>query len=113
MASASVDLPAPDRPVNQRTTPSLFLDIDQAPCCADSRYEADRMAATSGREYSGGGASPRVKSSRTRVPDRTSRSFSSCGQVLIEATPWHARHQKLCSKKSVWIASSPGTSVSK
>src|SRR5271165_1381775 len=28
-ASASVDLPAPDRPVNQMTTPSFFFDISQ------------------------------------------------------------------------------------
>src|SRR5580704_634261 len=40
---------------------------------AESRYAAMRIAATSGLENSGGGGSPLVRSSRTRVPERMSR----------------------------------------
>ena len=63
----------------------------QAGSATRSAIPAIRMSATSGRENSRGGYSPRRSISRTRVPDRATCCSGPCGQVLAEAMPSQAR----------------------
>src|ERR1700683_5053578 len=78
-----------------------------------SRIASMRIFASSGRVYSGGGAWPARKSSRTLVPDSSRRSSSACGQVLKDAMDSHFLQKKVFSKFSVVIPISSGLKLSK
>lgn len=56
-----------------------------------------RMSATSGRENSIGGRSPRESISRTLVPESAMWCSLEWGQVFVEAIPSQRWHQKVCS----------------
>src|SRR5919108_3319612 len=76
-------------------------------------YASIRIFATSSRVNSCGGVSPRESISRTLVPDKDRRASLGGGQVLPEAMPSHALHQKVCSKNSGSMPSSPRSIRSK
>ena len=77
------------------------------------RWAAMSTSATSGRVNSTGGRSPRASISRTRVPDRKTRSSGDEGEVFSVAICSVSRHQKACSKFKGRIPSWSGSIRSK
>ena len=92
--------PAASRPAGEgsatqdakRSTSQLFRERKLVLVIANyfaSRIARTKIAASSGRVNSGGGASPARSISRTFVPDSIKRSASVCGQVLNDAIELH------------------------
>src|SRR5438046_7510730 len=70
------------------------------------RYAEINTSATSARVNSTGGIFPSTSSSRTFVPDRTTRSPSTCGHDFVDAIEPQTLHQKVCSKNIGSMSSS-------